>query len=153
MIHEIDANLLEHPLDGFLHSCNCFHIMGGGIARFIKEKYPELYKADLMHGRRGDVSRLGKFSTVKCHDDKQGYNMYGQYNFGMEKRHTNYEAVYTGLLGIAQHAIQANIIRLGLPKNMGCRLGGGSWSIVRSIIDVVFDSNCGIDLYICNYEG
>ena len=153
MIHEIDANLLEYPLDGFIHSCNCFHTFGGGIALRIKNKYPELYKADIQHGRKGDHTRLGQFSTVKCHDDKQGYNMYGQHNFGMEKRHTNYEAVYTGLQGIAQHALQTNVIRLGLPKNIGCVLGGGDFRIVRVIIEVVFDSDSGIELYICNYQG
>ena len=150
MINEIDANLLEFPLDGFMHQCNCFHTMGAGIALSIKQKYPELYKADTMHGRRGDMSRLGKFSTVKCHDDKQGYNMYGQYQFGMEKRHTNYEAVYTGLYSIYTHATVNNVLKLGLPRGMGCKLAGGSWIIVRAIIDDIF----GVwqnDLYICNY--
>lgn len=152
-IEEVNENLLDYPLDGFIHQCNCFHTMGGGIALRIKQKYPEALKADLRHGRRGDITRLGKFSVVKAHDDKYIYNMYGQYNFGMEKRQTNYEAVYNGLMGIARHAITANVMRLGLPKNMGCRLGGGSWNVVRAIIEDIFDKDCGIKLYICNYEG
>ena len=86
-------------------------------------------------------------------NDKQGYNMYGQFDLGIYKRQTNYEAVYTGLQGIAQHALQANVIRLGLPKNMGCVLGGGNWSIVRAIIEVIFDNDSGIELYVCNYQG
>lgn len=153
MITEVDVSLLEYPLDGFIHSCNCFHTFGAGIALAIRNKYPELYDADIKHGIRGDRSRLGKFSTVKCHDDKQGYNLYGQYNFGGLGRNTNYEAVYTGLVGIAMHAIEYNVVRLGLPKNMGCRLGGGEWSIVKAIIDVVFDKDSRIELYICNYDG
>ena len=151
MIHEIDANLLEYPLDGFIHQCNCFHVMGGGIAFRIKQKYPELYQADVEHGPIGDKSRLGWFSTVKCHDDKQGYNLYGQYQFGMEKRHTNYDAVFHGLYNICGHATCNNILKLGLPKNMGCRLGGGSWIIVRAIIEEVF-GGWPNDLYICNYD-
>jgi O-acetyl-ADP-ribose deacetylase (regulator of RNase III) len=152
MIHEIDANLLEHPLDGFMHQCNCFHTMGSGIAKRIREKYPEAYKADIFHGRKGDMSRLGSFSTVKAHDDKQIYNMYGQYNFGLEKRQTNYEAVYKGLLAIREHTIANNIKKLGLPRNMGCKLGGGSWLVVRAMIEDVFGTWLD-DLYICNYEG
>jgi O-acetyl-ADP-ribose deacetylase (regulator of RNase III) len=152
MIIEVDANLLEHPLDGFGHQCNCFHTMGGGIALRIKEKYPEAYQADIKHGRRGDMSRLGKFSVVKTSDDKFIYNLYGQYNFGLGKRCTNYEALYTALEGMAQHAIQANVLKLGLPKNMGCRLGGGNWNIVRALIGEVFDGDSGIELTICNYD-
>jgi O-acetyl-ADP-ribose deacetylase (regulator of RNase III) len=160
MIREIDANLLEYPLDGIVHQCNCFHTMGSGIAKRIREKYPEAYKADLQQGRRGDISKLGTFSLVKAYDDKYIYNMYGQYNFGLEKRQTNYEAVYKGLYSICGHTSSYDIlsldpprnIRLGLPKNMGCKLGGGSWIIVRAIIEEVFGA-WQHDLYICNYEG
>jgi len=152
MITEIDANLLEYPLDGFLHQCNCFCTMGAGIALSIKNKYPELYKADIQFSKRGDSSKLGKFSTVKCHDDKQGYNMYGQYNMGMGKRQTNYEAVYKGLYDICAHATVNNIMKLGLPRNMGCVLGGGSWIVIRAIIEDIFGAWQN-DLYICNYQG
>lgn len=153
MIIEVNANLLEHTLDGFVHSCNCFHVMGGGIALTIKNKYPEMFEADMKHGRRGDITRLGTFSTVKCYDDKQGYNMYGQYNLGTWTRQTNYEAVYTGLVGIRNHAFANNVLKLGLPRNMGCVLGGGSWNIVRAIIDDVFDVTDSPELHICNYQG
>ena len=150
MITEVDANLLEFPLDGFMHQANCFQTMGSGIALAIKNKYPELYKADLQLGHKGNISKLGKFSTVKCHDDKQGYNLYGQYNFGMEKRHTNYESIYCGMLAIRNHATENNVIRLGCPRNMGCTLGGGDFRIVRTMIEVIFENFCG-EFYICNY--
>lgn len=151
MILEFDISLLEQPLDGFIHQCNCFHTMGGGIALAIKNKYPELYKADLQHGRRGNISRLGDYSTVKCHDDKQGFNLYGQYNFGGWARMTNYEAVYNGLTKIKKHAEESNILKLGLPKNMGCRLGGGSWRVVRAMIEDIFIDWTN-ELHICNYD-
>ncbi len=151
MIVEIDANLLEYPLDGFGHSCNCFHTFGAGLALRIRQKYPEAYEADLRHGRRGDISRLGKMSVVKAHDDKYIYNVYGQFNFGGWKRNTDYEALHKGLTAVKEHAIEANVLRLGLPKNMGCRLGGGNWNIVRAIIDDIFAEG-PIELTICNYD-
>ena len=149
MILEFDIDLLAHSLDGFLHQANCFHTMGAGIALSIRNKYSELYKTDLQT-RRGDISKLGTFSTVKCHDDKQGYNLYGQFNFGGWRRNTNYEAVYDGLELIRIHAEENNILKLGLPKNMGCMLGGGSWRVVRAIIDDLF-IDWKNELHICNY--
>lgn len=151
MIQEVDADLLEYPLDGFIHSCNCFHTFGAGLALRVKNKYPELYKADRMHGRVGDHTRLGQFSTVQCHDDKQGYNLYGQYQYGCGVRRTDYEAVYSGLMAIRQHAVANNIKKLGLPSQMGCRLGGGDFRIIRAIIESIF-SESSLTLYICNYE-
>ena len=150
MIEEVNADLLEFSLDGFIHSCNCFCTMGAGIALQIKNKYPEMYKADVAYGKRGDITRLGKFSWVKCHDGKIGYNLYGQYNFGTWKRQTNYDAVTLGLTAINEHAISIGVKRIGLPKNMGCMLGGGSWPVIRALIDEVFTES-PLDVYICNY--
>ena len=151
MIYEVDADLLAFPnIDAFIHQCNCFHTMGAGIAKQIREKYPEMYKADIAHGRRGDVTRLGKFSWVKCHDGKVGYNMYSQYNFGTMSRSTNYEAVANGLEAVCTHAILNGIERIGLPKNMGCTLGGGNWNIVKTIIEETF-KGFSMNVYICNY--
>lgn len=152
MIHEIDANLLEYPLDGIVHQANCMMVFGSGIALQIKNKYPEAYKADLQHGRVGDITRLGSFSTVKAHDGKQIYSLYGQYTFGIEKRQTNYEAVYKGLLSIAKHATENNLSTLGCPKLMGCDRGGASWRIVRAIIEDIFIVS-PIDFYICEFKG
>lgn len=151
MTHEINADLLEFSLDGFIHQANCFHTFGAGIAKRIKEKYPELYKADMAHGRRGDINRLGSFSFTRCHDGKIGYNLYGQFQFGTWTRQTNYEAIYKGLDKIKTHAEENVVTKLGLPNKMGCVLGGGDFRIIRVMIEVIFEKS-PIELYICNYD-
>jgi len=152
MIKEVDANLLEYPLEGFIHQANCFITMGAGIAKTIKDKYPEVYDADRNAGARGDSKRLGSFSFAKTKDGKVGYNLYGQYNYGRQSRFTSYDAVCNGLTKIEKHFREdLKLTKLGLPRNMGCMLGGGSWTIVRAIIDDVFLKS-PIELYICNYD-
>jgi O-acetyl-ADP-ribose deacetylase (regulator of RNase III) len=151
MIHEIDANLLEYPVDGIIHQANCFHTMGGGIARRIKEKFPEAYEVDVKSAARG-TNRLGTFSVAVLPSHFHIYNLYGQYNFGAQVRQTNYDALCTGLEKIEKHARENALKSLGLPKRMGCVLGGGSWNIVVAIIREVFDTS-PLELYICNYEG
>lgn len=150
-IIEVDANLLEYPLDGFGHQCNCFHTMGAGIAAAIKAKYPEAYEADLKFGRRGDTSKLGKFSTVKTYDEKYVYNLYGQYNMGTWKRQTSYDALCNALTGVKEHALNNMVKRLGFPRNMGCMLGGGDWRVVYALIQSVFEGDDNFEIYICNY--
>lgn len=157
MIYEIDSCLIkwleEQPeKSGGIQQLNCFHTQGAGIALRIRQKYPQIYEADLKQGRRGDATKLGKFCVAEVSVDKFVYGYYGQYNFGMGKRQTNYEAVYNGLYDICAHATVNNIMKLGLPNRMGCMLGGGSWTVVRAIIEDIF----GVwqnDLYICNYQG
>jgi O-acetyl-ADP-ribose deacetylase (regulator of RNase III) len=150
MIHEVDANLLEYPLDAIIHQANCFHTMGGGIALRIRQRHPEAYEADLQT-KHGDFLKLGKFSVAVLPSNKHIYNMYSQFSLGMGK-HTNYEAMYNGLKAIEAHAVEGGLKTIGLPKNMGCVLGGGDWRIVRQIIEVVFEKSL-LDVYICNYNG
>jgi O-acetyl-ADP-ribose deacetylase (regulator of RNase III) len=150
MIIELDTNLLEYPLDGIIHQANAFQTMAGGIALRIKNKFPEAYEADLKT-KLGDKSKLGTFSVAVLPSNYHIYNLYGQFNFGYG-RMTNYEAVATGLSLIKQHASDAGLKKLGLPKFMGCRLGGGAWPVIKAIIDVEFADD-PMELYICNYEG
>lgn len=151
MIREIDANLLEYPVDGIIHQANCFNTMGGGIAYNIKNKFPEAYQADC-ETKAGDREKLGTFSLAVLPSNFHIYNLYGQYDMGYQ-RMTNYNAVVTGLEKIRDHAIEAGLTKLGLPRYMGCKLGGGYWPVVAAIIDEVFGaSDCPIDLYICNYD-
>ena len=128
--------------------------MGAGIAKRIKDKYPEAYAADIKTGAIGDSKRLGTFSVAHSpRDDKWIYNLYGQFNYGRMARFTSYDAVERGLTKIARHAVENNVTTLGLPKNMGCVNGGGNWGIVRAIVESVFDADSGVELYICNYQG
>lgn len=150
MIHEIDANLLEHPLDGIIHQANCLHIMGGGIALRIKNKWPEAFEADLST-KKADRTKLGTFSVAVLPSNFHIYNMYSQFDIGFGRR-TDYTAVVKGLEAIRDHAEENGLQRLGCPKYMGCKLGGGYWPVVRSIIDEVFAISY-LDLVICNYEG
>lgn len=152
MIHEVDVNLLEFSvITAFIHQANCFHTMGSGIAKQIREKYPEMYEADKKSGPRGDNRRMGSYSYAVCHDGKIGYNLYSQYNFGGGIRHTSYDAIVSGLDKIKVNAVTQGVEKIGLPYKMGCALGGGSWRIVRAIIDDAFE-NSALDLYICRYE-
>ena len=153
MIQEIDANLLDYPLQGIIHQANCMHTMGSGIARLIREKYPEAYAADVNSGTKGDSHRLGTSSVAHVlTEDKYVFNLYGQYNFGAMARFTSYDAIDRGLRKIETYARENHLSTLGLPKNMGCMRGGGSWPIVRAIIEDVFKES-PIELYICNYDG
>ena len=83
-IETIKGNLLDFPphhpdnpdryigINNIAHSCNTLNIMGGGIARQIKSRYPQAYEADTeIHMRREyetpeeSVDLLGKYSKAE----------------------------------------------------------------------------------------
>ena len=55
--------------DIIVHGCNCQNTMGSGIAKQIKDKYPEAFQADCQYdleiGNMYRVLKLGNFSKTK----------------------------------------------------------------------------------------
>lgn len=65
----IHANIFElaanDDIDVIVHGCNCFNIMGAGIAKEIARLFPDAYQAD-QATRRGDPRKLGHITTASC---------------------------------------------------------------------------------------
>lgn len=155
MIHNLEnVSLLRADVETIGHCCNCFCTMGSGIARQIRENFPEAYTADCKT-IKGDRNKLGKFSVAEVWQKtynlniKYIYNLYGQYNYGTESRKLNYEAIYNALESMSANCQNVGVLKIGFPKNMGCTLAGGKWPIVNEMIKTIFDEN--FEVYICQY--
>ena len=61
------GNLLEMAKNGefdiIIHGCNCLHTMGAGIAKYIKQDFPEAFQAD-KKTKYADKQKLGTFSEA-----------------------------------------------------------------------------------------
>ena len=152
MIKQIIGNLLKENVNAFVHQANCMCTMGSGVAREVRELYPEVYEADLKT-KRGDRNKVGKFSFAKTKDGKIGYNLYSQFDFGREAVHTNYEAFRTGMVSIKDH-LKLNIgpsATIGMPYKIGCVRGGGNWEVVSQILKELFETDT-MTLVICEFK-
>jgi hypothetical protein len=157
MITHRVINIVDAPVNGIAHQANCFHIMGGGVARAIADRYPEAYAAD-KKTVRGGKSKLGNFSFVKTSDDKIVFNVYSQYNLsaGFGNRATQYDMVDKGLrlvedyIAASMALVSDKPFVLGIPFKYGCVLGGGTWTVVDAIIHDIFDLS-PVDVMICEW--
>ena len=86
------GNLLDlaekGKFDIIVHGCNCQNTMGSGIAKEIRERYPEAYEADTRMDQEFGAShrylKLGNYSQVNvypCAGKFTIINAYTQYNF------------------------------------------------------------------------
>jgi O-acetyl-ADP-ribose deacetylase (regulator of RNase III) len=147
MVKIIDGNLLDFPngIDFIAHSCNTQNVMGAGIARQIKDRYPLAYEADC-HAMHEDEVGLGSYSFAwtDATQTKGIYNMYSQDKLGGE-RAVDYEGFYLALQNVANHIEWQDkhddeISSLGLPWMISCGLAGGSWNVIFSMInDILID--------------
>jgi len=126
---------LEGHFDVIIHGCNCFRTMGAGIAKQIKQTFPEAYIADCNNPcpcleRLGNISyavvkRLGRDFVV--------VNAYTQLNYSRVpgKVSVDYNAVRRSLRRVKSLFSGQKI---GYPM-IGCGLAGGDWDIISQIID------------------
>lgn len=147
MITNVEMDIFKMEGDAIIHQCNCFGKMGGGIARLIRDRYPEAASAD-QHTTCGDKAKMGHYSCVKAHDDKYIYNLYSQYRYGTDMRHTDYEAFFNGMTGIRSHLETVGLRSASVPYFIGCGLGGGDWRIIETMLKVIFEDWEGT-LFIC----
>jgi len=135
------------------HQCNCRNVMGAGLAKAIKQRYPEAFEADkrfIKEHRHIAIEMLGLFSYSTSEDGRAIFNCYGQYGYGGPVRNTDYLALEGSLRRVSNFLAEGSSLckTLAIPFGIGCGLGGGDWQVVEAILQRVFDK-ASIDLLIC----
>ena len=132
----IDGDLIQLAKEGKFdvigHGCNCFHSMGAGIAKAIKNQWPAASMADHC-SRYGDVNKLGTFTQLDTFETTYLtiLNLYTQFKYTSVQVDVDYEAVRKCMKAVKQkHSGK----RIGFPL-IGCGLAGGDWNIVSQIIE------------------
>jgi O-acetyl-ADP-ribose deacetylase (regulator of RNase III) len=70
MLKHAKGNLIDLAEQGLfdviVHGCNCQNTMGSGIAKEIRERYPQAYEADsaMIYTYQKPVLKLGNFSVA-----------------------------------------------------------------------------------------
>ena len=117
--------------DLIIHGANCFNTFGSGIARQIRERYPEVAQAD-SKTVRGDYNKLGNW-TESYAGEKSRFtilNCYTQYN--MSRGTDVFE--YTAFALILQKLLHFHgTKRLGFPY-IGMGLAGGDKETIMTMI-------------------
>jgi len=140
MITIVDGDLF-HAGDGVIcHQVNCEGVMGRGVAKIFKEKYPytfELY-ASFCH-KYDPTELLGKIMFRAEHDGIWTCCMFAQDDWCGQGCKTNYAAFRECCNAIKYRidALQSDII-INMPYGIGAGLGGGDWNIIYSILEEKF---------------
>lgn len=147
MIKIVEGNILNAPDDIICHQVNCQGVMGSGLAKQIRNKYPEVYTNYRSYLINYTGKILGSVNSVLCHDGKIVFNLFGQDKYGRDKQYTDYEALKSALSSLNLFASYKKL-SIAIPYNLGCGLAGGDWNIVYKIIKDVFRySNATVTIY------
>ena len=140
MIKYFNGDLLTAPnIEIVAHQVNCLGIMGSGIAKQIKDKYPQVfkeYKEFCNTHPKNDL--LGCCTMSSIGDNIWIANLFGQYGISNKICQTDYIALEKAMIKLLDITIIHNFKIIGMPYNIGCGAAKGDWSIVQEIIDNIF---------------
>jgi O-acetyl-ADP-ribose deacetylase (regulator of RNase III) len=118
------------------HQVNQAGVMGAGIARQIRERWPVTLTAYRDALRRADLP-LGRILPVAVAPDRWVVHLAGQEGIGSGRRQTDYPALGWALRRYAAWAATMGVTP-GLPYGIGCGLAGGAWPVVEALIAEAF---------------
>lgn len=129
----INGNILDIDRGYILHQVNCKKVAGAGLALQIKEKYPTWYKLFMM-----TRPMLGMATLFQVDSELYIVNLFSQFDYGTDKRHTDYGAMESALENFKDFYYNPSI-PVYAPYKIGCGLAGGEWPIVRELLGRAFD--------------
>lgn len=157
MITYKNGNLLDADVDYIVHQVNCQGVMGSGIAKQIRERWPHVYtdykwfldKSKSVWKRPA----LGRPQCVYENTDlapnsRVIVNFFSQLHYlPRNVRHTDYDAFRNCCIELRTIIGSHKQRKIGFPYKIGCGLGGGDWNVIKNIIEEVFEDNI-VEIYI-----
>lgn len=121
-------------VDILIHQVNCQGKMNSGIAKQIREAYPQHYEdyTRLCEGFTS-IGLFGRYVDTVV-DGRKIVGVFGQDKFGYDGgQYTSYAALTVGISNTLELAFIGD--KIAVPKGIGCGLGGADWSVVESILE------------------
>lgn len=143
-----NGDLLNSTADVIAHQVNCLGKMGAGVAKDIRDKWPDVYISYQDYCKRAENPQdlLGKVLLLPIGQgdvfSRVVANLFGQLstrNNTYVGRVTDYTALESAMRKTLALMKAYGYKSIAMPYKIGCGLGGGDWDKVEEIIHRVFD--------------
>jgi len=133
MINYVTGDLLGAAQRVIIHGCNAQGVMGSGVARQIRQRWPNVYELYALRHRVFGLE-LGEIVPVGTPDGKVVVNCITQDSFGRDgNRYVDYDAIAACMERVNACAGQWGATEIAMPR-IGAGLGGGDWTVIEAII-------------------
>lgn len=126
------GDLLNANEDVIAHGCNAQGVMGSGVAKAIRDKWPSVYDA---YKETYKTKGLHLGDIIMCQaGDKLVANCITQEHYGRDgKVYVDYDAISKCMEHLLKHCDEQGIESIAIPK-IGAGLGGGDWLLIEGMI-------------------
>lgn len=127
------GDLLSASQRVLVHGTNNRGVMGSGVARQIRARWPNVYEVYALKHKVFGLD-LGDVIPVATLDGKVIVNAVTQDGFGRDgKQYVSYDAIEKCFEIINDRVHNWEVNEVALPR-IGAGLGGGDWSVIEEII-------------------
>lgn len=140
MIKVVKGNLLDATEHVIAHQVNCQGKMNSGVAKAIKEKYPEVFER-----YQNTIPQLGLVDTIFVVKPDFHFinNMYSQDKCGYDgKQYTDYDAFRECCKTIVKNCKKSKL-SVAMPYKIASDRGGADWD---KIMDILLEEFIDVDL-------
>lgn len=160
MITYHSGNILDSGADLICHQVNCRGAMNSGVAKAIRQKWPQVYTEYASAAKDIDIGfgdknlswehMLGHIQIVYLSEEnghsKGVINMFSQEGYGYDgRRYTSYDAFWSCLGEIKKYINPEKTI--AFPARIGCVRGGANWEVIFTMIDVVLGDDYNVEIW------
>lgn len=143
-MRHVEGDIFTTEAKALGHGVNCEGVMGAGIAKEVRRRYPELYKHYRQLCKRGELSPGGLY--VYDAGDHFVYNIASQ---DLPGPHARLEWVAEGVRAALAHAHEKGLEEVALPK-IASNIGGLLWEDVEEVLKEV-EAESPVELVIYSF--
>ena len=133
MINYVTGDLLGATQRVIIHGCNAQGVMGSGVARQIRQRWPNVYEVYALRHRVFGLG-LGEIVPVATLDGRIIVNCITQDGFGRDgRRYVDYDAIDRCLALVNDRVQGWEATEVAMPR-IGAGLGGGDWEVIEQIV-------------------
>ena len=153
-----NGNILDSGADLICHQVNCQGAMNSGVAKAIRQKWPQVYteyrnaaqdlSSEEFYDEESWMHMLGHIQTVFLADKETMavINMFAQAGYGYDgRRYTSYDAFWS-CLGEIKRTIKPGL-RIAFPARIGCVRGGANWKVIFTVIEEVLGDDYNVEIW------
>lgn len=140
MITIKDGDLFSVTEGVICHQVNCQGVMGSGVAKYFKQRFPTSYKYYLDECNSVTDKSLLLGRTLNCYEDSESIitiSMFAQEKYGYNGQcFTDYNAFRKCCKTIAYDlkTYHKTDMTINMPYKIGCGRGGGNWDTILRIL-------------------
>jgi O-acetyl-ADP-ribose deacetylase (regulator of RNase III) len=135
-INYIKGDLFQTKFDIIAHGCNMQGVMGSGVAKTVKEVFPQAFGAYYQEYRQKKLE-LGLVQFVRFSSGRIIANCITQEYYGKNNSiYVDYDAIRKCMWCLNNQAKEFGLT-VAMPK-IGAGLGGGDWDKIAEIIEKEF---------------